>query len=82
MDSKQISDLGLEDWLSERLKSWDISYLTEVQFRALEAGIATGRSMVIGAPTSSGKTLIGEIAVLNSRNYSPKFLTASPARAI
>lgn len=66
MDSKQISSLDLDDWLLECLTKWDISFLTDVQCRALEAGVAAGRSMIVGAPTSSGKTLVGEIAVLNS----------------
>ncbi|QDO98854.1 DEAD/DEAH box helicase [Ferrovibrio terrae] len=33
--------------------------LTDIQFEALERGIATGRSALISAPTSTGKTLIG-----------------------
>lgn len=51
-------------WLMERLAAWGISKLTHVQEIALSSGIADGRSMIVSAPTSSGKTLVGEIAVL------------------
>ncbi len=52
------------DWLSATLREWGINALTDVQTKAIEAGVAAGISMVVGAPTSSGKTLVGEIAVV------------------
>lgn len=55
---------GVDQWLVKRLESWGIEALTDIQQRALAAGIADGRSLVVSAPTSSGKTLVGEIAVL------------------
>ncbi|ESX48510.1 DEAD/DEAH box helicase [Mesorhizobium sp. LSHC416B00] len=33
--------------------------LTDIQFEALEAGVARGESVLVSAPTSTGKTLIG-----------------------
>lgn len=35
------------------------SSLTDIQYEALEAGVAKGESSLISAPTSTGKTLIG-----------------------
>ena len=64
VDIADISGPGVDVWLTDRLKTWDISTLTDVQVRALDAGVADGRSMIVSAPTSSGKTLVGEIAVL------------------
>jgi helicase len=55
---------GVDAWLLQRLQSWGIESLTDVQQRALASGSAAGRSLVVSAPTSSGKTLVGEIAVL------------------
>ena len=55
---------GVSPWLLTRLQAWGIDDLTDVQQLALAAGVADGRSLVVNAPTSSGKTLIGEIAVL------------------
>src|ERR1035437_5414519 len=55
---------GVNAWLLKRLQSWGIDSLTDIQRRAHAAGAAAGRSLVVSAPTSSGKTLVGEIAVL------------------
>jgi len=60
----QVDESILPPWLRTRLETWDIKFLTDIQVRALQAGIAFGQSMVVSAPTSSGKTLVGEIAAL------------------
>jgi helicase len=64
MKISDVSAPGVDAWLLRRLQSLGIESLTDVQQRALAAGAAAGRSLVISAPTSSGKTLVGEIAVL------------------
>ena len=64
MNIANVSGPGVGAWLTDRLAAWGISKLTDVQVRAIEAGIADGKSMIVSAPTSSGKTLVGEIAVL------------------
>lgn len=66
MDVTRASGPGVAPWLIESLRGWGISVLTDIQARALSAGIADGRSMVVSAPTSSGKTLVGEIAALSA----------------
>jgi ATP-dependent DNA helicase len=55
--------IGVDENLIEQLRSWGIEFLTEIQVNALTSGIADGTSMVVCAPTSSGKTLVAEIAV-------------------
>lgn len=52
-----------DDILRQSLRGWGIEHLTDVQCRALQAGVASGESLVVCAPTSSGKTLVGEITV-------------------
>ena len=64
MKVAELQGPGIDAWLLERLRSWGIASLTDVQQRALAAGAAAGRSLVVSAPTSSGKTLVGEVAVL------------------
>ena len=59
----EIQGPAVDDALRESLRTWGIRQLTDVQERALEAGGASGESLVVCAPTSSGKTLVGEIAV-------------------
>ena len=66
MDIADISGPGVGAWLTERLATWGIRTLTDVQVRALHSGVADFRSMIVCAPTSSGKTLVGEIAVLSA----------------
>lgn len=64
MKTSDTKGPGVDAWLFQRLQSWGIDSLTDVQRQALAAGAAAGRSLVVSAPTSSGKTLVGEIAVL------------------
>jgi helicase len=64
MDVQNITGPGVGPWLIEQLLSWGISALTDVQVLAIEAGVADHQSMVVSSPTSSGKTLVGELAVL------------------
>jgi helicase len=64
MNIANASYPGVGSWLTDRLDTWGISELTDIQVRALRAGIADGNSMIVSAPTSSGKTLVGEIAIL------------------
>ncbi|QDH74867.1 DEAD/DEAH box helicase [Brevundimonas sp. M20] len=40
--------------------------LTDVQFASLEAGVATGADLLVSAPTSTGKTLIGWWAIASA----------------
>lgn len=59
-----IKGPGFDQWVLDHLNGWGITALTEIQRLAIEAGGADGASMVVCAPTSSGKTMVGEIAVL------------------
>ena len=63
---EDVSKLDIPNWLKEYLTEWNISEFTDVQVRALNAGIDDGKSMIVSAPTSSGKTLIAEIAALSA----------------
>lgn len=64
MKLDEVRGPGIDPWLMDRLRSWKIETLTEIQKLALSAGVADGHSMIVCAPTSSGKTMVGEIAVL------------------
>lgn len=55
---------GLTDEIRRCLKEWGIAEFTEIQALALQAGVAEGQSQIVCSPTSSGKTLVGEIAIL------------------
>ncbi|HEX7333209.1 MAG TPA: DEAD/DEAH box helicase [Pyrinomonadaceae bacterium] len=48
------------------LRDWGIESLTDVQAQAIDADVALGASAIVCAPTSSGKTLIGELALASA----------------
>ncbi len=55
---------GFEDDIKRIVSSWGIQDLTHIQQIALSKGASDGQSLVVSSPTSSGKTLVGEIALL------------------
>jgi helicase len=61
-----LSGPGIDQFFLGRLADWGIEALTDIQSKAVQAGVADGNSMIASAPTSSGKTLIGEIAILQA----------------
>src|SRR5437868_2350908 len=52
--------------LIECLQEWGLESLTDIQERAIDADVHLGASAIVCAPTSSGKTLVGELALANS----------------
>lgn len=64
MEIQSIEANGFDDFIKETLTSWGIHTLTVIQQQAVEAGVTYGQSMVVSAPTSSGKTLVGELGAL------------------
>jgi helicase len=65
---------GLTDLLKIRLHGWGTQEFTDIQQLALRAEVATGKGLVVCAPTSSGKTLVGEIAIFSAIQRGSKCL--------
>jgi helicase len=65
------------------LQEWDIESLTDIQLRAIEAEVPLCSSAIVCAPTSSGKTLIGELALANalSNGFDALYLVSHKALA-
>lgn len=82
MKLDQIVGPGVNEWLVDQLRSWKIETLTEVQRLAVANGVADGRSMIVCAPTSSGKTMVGELAVLCGLKNGRKALYLVSHRAL
>lgn len=55
---------GYDKWVADHLTAWGVTEFTDIQGLTIAAGVAAGESMVVCAPTSSGKTMVGEIAAL------------------
>ena len=73
-DPEKSWEPGVDKLLRASLRTWRIEHLTDIQQRALEAGAAAGQSLIVCAPTSSGKTLVGEIAVHQALRHGQRCL--------
>lgn len=66
MQIDQFNSPAFSPEIRETIRSWGVTQFTNVQVEALNAGVVDGRSQVVSAPTSSGKTLVGELAILGA----------------
>src|SRR3989338_5147089 len=68
--------------VSEYLKGKGLGKLNPVQEEALSQGLLDGANIVVSSPTGSGKTLIAEIAALNTIRRGKKVIYTCPLRAL
>lgn len=72
----------LNSKLKELLEKWEIKNLRPVQLEAIKAGLFENSSLIVCAPSGSGKTLIGELAIaLNSKGGMAIYLVPFKALA-
>ena len=64
MEVQSIAANGFDDFIKATLATWGIRELTAIQKNAVKAGVVQGQSLIVSAPTSSGKTLVGELGAL------------------
>ncbi len=64
MNIKDLIKIGLPEFAVNALKDRGITSLEPLQEKAIKAGLFKGENLVVMAPTSSGKTLVGELAAL------------------
>lgn len=62
MKINEAITFGAKPIILEKLEEMGLKSFTNVQEAAIKAGLCEGKSLVIAAPTSSGKTTIAEIA--------------------
>lgn len=83
--SDNVDDLAAYGVPSFIIQAWrgSISALNDLQRRAVnEFGVLVGRSLVVSAPTSSGKTMIGELAAIKGFIDRKRSLFLLPMRAL
>ncbi len=65
-------------WLEER----GIRELYPIQRKSIEAGLFEGNSLLVSAPTGSGKTLVAEMAIANALFEGKKAVYLVPLRSL
>jgi helicase len=83
--SKDIHSLAAYGFPAELLNSWSrsIPELNALQLDAInEHGVLNGEDLVVSAPTSSGKTMVGELAAVNGALERKRALFLFPLKAL
>ena len=85
-NNKKIEDLDIPQSFKKTLKNLNLSVLLPIQSMAIERGLLAERSnQLIMAPTSGGKTLVGELAgitrILSNKNAKMLYLVPIVALA-
>ena len=87
--TKKISKLGLSDESIKLLASFGYEELYPPQAATTRAGVLKGKSVLVSAPTASGKTLIAILAMLGhlertraNQTIGSKIIYLSPLRAL
>ncbi|MBG0768882.1 DEAD/DEAH box helicase [Methanococcus maripaludis] len=79
----EINELDIPDFLKEIIKNRGIDELLPVQTLSVKAGLLKNDNLLITSATSSGKTLIGELAgIKNISEKKGKFLFLVPLVAL
>ncbi|MEX2683697.1 MAG: DEAD/DEAH box helicase [Candidatus Sigynarchaeota archaeon] len=61
-----VKDIKIDPGLKNALLAQGIETLLPVQVKAIKEGLLDGKNMLVASSTSSGKTLIGELAGINN----------------
>jgi helicase len=81
-NAKYVDHCSIPGKIKRILKKNGIKRILPIQVKALEAGLLDDEDMLIVAGTSSGKTLIGEIAALKKIFNGERMLYLSPLVAL
>lgn len=82
MKVEELANYGYPRKYIEYLRERGILALNPVQVEALTRGIASGRNLVVVAPTASGKTLVAELALVKDILRGGMGIYLTPLRAL
>jgi helicase len=82
MDFDALVGFGVEGGVIEAWKSGFGKNLLPVQERALRGGLLAGKNLIVFAPTSSGKTAIGEMAAVKAAREGRRVFYLVPLKAL
>ena len=80
--TKEIKDLPISDEFKEKLTSEGFEILLPIQSQVVDAGLFKDVNMLIVSSTSSGKTLLGELAGVPKAKHGKKMIYMSPLVAL
>ncbi|MCW3990917.1 MAG: DEAD/DEAH box helicase [Candidatus Bathyarchaeota archaeon] len=69
MDISDLVSYNIPETIVSDLEKRGYKKLTRIQESALKTGMFDGRSLVISAPTNTGKTFIAELVIINAAIY-------------
>ncbi|MFW9974685.1 MAG: DUF5814 domain-containing protein [Candidatus Thorarchaeota archaeon] len=81
-NSRRIADLPIPSKFKEQLASEGLEYLLPIQSQVVDAGLFNDMNMLIVSSTSSGKTLLGELAGVPKAIQGKKMVYMSPLVAL
>ncbi len=81
-ESRPIDNLALPNKMKQILKEIGIKKLLPIQVKAINAGLMKDKNLLIVAGTSSGKTLIGELAGISKALQGKPMIYLSPLVAL
>jgi len=82
MNVSNLVDFGIPSNVVDKLVNLSYKTLTEVQVKAIEAGLFGGRNLIISAPTNTGKTFVAELAVINASLKGKRSFYLVPLKSI
>ncbi len=82
MDFDALVGFGVEEGVIEAWKSGFGKSLLPVQERAVRGGLLAGKNLIVFAPTSSGKTAIGEMAAVKAAREGRRVFYLVPLKAL
>ncbi|WP_456472365.1 DEAD/DEAH box helicase [Methanocaldococcus sp.] len=83
VENYKIDELNIPKYLKDKIKERNIEELLPVQTLAVKAGLLDNKDLLVVSATSSGKTLIGELAgIKNLIEGKGKFLFLVPLIAL
>jgi len=69
MNITELLSYNVPETIVTDLQKRGYNNLTKIQEKALQTGMFDGRSLVISAPTNTGKTFIAELVIINASIY-------------
>lgn len=82
MKIRELTQHGFPQAIVDIWEQEESEDLLPVQEEAIAQGLLDGQSMIIAAPTSSGKTFVGEIAAYKCAEQRKKVIYLAPHKAI